>query len=471
MKSRFTLVALLALGLGFTACEDAFNEKDAIEAQKELLTLKYQNEAELEKLRISAATALKQLEYTNLIAQIKFEDSLAKANAKEASRQAYTLTVKDVATGSPLSGATVSVISEGGAVTAETNELGIAIFENLLIYLGSQFQVTKEGYAATLVSATSSNYYYSSPLEVSYNVSLWNTANANNEVKGTAYIETDLTNSVTEKVPAGTLVTASVVVPESGHIPAYKVQFPTTTDASGNYSIKLPDVPEGYSYTLTFGQVAADQKLYLNYTQDDVNKEFPNALPRVATMRTYFNLNNSSAGYPSDVPSYYFVLEGDTMGRVAYAKQNFDWWGENYMWVSGSNGSYELEGVRIEWLQVKEGVDKLEFKKNDTLSLAVVDYAGQYVTTAPKLVAYTDGFGDLIFNGGSLLVEFAKKDGVEVTGARGKFKKDPAYSLSNNTEYLEQLSYSTSISGVKGGSTIVRSYTYSTGASREKIVE
>jgi hypothetical protein len=479
MKSRFTLVALLALGLGFTACEDAFNEKDAIEAQKELLTLKYQNEMELEKLRQSATTALKQLEYTNLIAQIKFEDSLRKANNKEeASKRSYTITVNDVSSGIPVAGATVSVISEGTARTAETNELGIAIFDNLLIYYGAHFQVTKEGYAATLVSNTFNS---------SYNVRLWNVADAKNEVKGKVYIETDLTNAIAETAPANALVTATVEVPATGNVPSYKVQFPTTTDASGNYSITLPDAPSNVPYTFTFGQVAADQKLYINYTQDDANKEFPNALPRVATLKTYFGLYSSSANYPWGAglrSSLYVKFQADTLGNVAYARlpiyETYDNGSGSYIfknnWVtsSGTSGEFALEGIYLVESEVAEpeGVSRLAFNPNDTITVTLVDYSGNYFTTAataPKLVAYTNGSGEIKNSPNTQgIIDFVRKaNGELVDGAKGKFKKDPEFAILNRPDFSINTGSAT-LFDVKGGTTIIRNFSYGTGSFREK---
>jgi hypothetical protein len=97
-------------------------------------------------------------------------------------------------------------------------------------------------------------------------LSLWNTTDLGNEISGGLFLETDLTNLTPEKAGANVLVTASAAIPAST-TGTYTVSFPTYTDATGNYSIKLPAAPSGY--TLTFGQITADQKLYVNATEDD----------------------------------------------------------------------------------------------------------------------------------------------------------------------------------------------------------
>jgi hypothetical protein len=466
MKSRFTLVALLALGLGFTACEDAFNEKDAIEAQKELLNLKHEHN-----------TALAKLQHANKLSQIAFEDSISKAGGTILSSRAYTLRVTDVATNAPLADATVMVTSQGKAITTTTDASGIAIYENLQIYAGSSFLVTKDGYAATSVAASPQ-----------MNVSLWNTTDAKNVVKGRVYVETDLTNSLAETVPSGSLVSASVNVPSgTGN---YTVYFPTTTDASGNYTLNLPDAPSGASYEMHFPQISAEQKLYINYTEDDASIVFPNVLPRVATLKTYFEFNNWNADYPSGTEltsSFYLKFEADTLGKVAYARiplfEDYDPSTGKYVtkndWVtsSGASGEFALEEI---WLFASEiakpeGVSRLAFKANDTINVSIVDYSGNYltaVTTAPKLVVYTGADGQIINSPNTRgVLDFVRNaDGTLVTGAKGKFKKDPELAIVNGVQ--NGLDYTTNrwVSGVKGGSVHVRNFYYATGSSREKTV-
>jgi hypothetical protein len=462
MKSRFTLVALLALGLGFTACEDAFNEKDAIEAQKELLNLKHEHN-----------TALSKLQHANKLAQIAFEDSIAKAGGTILSSRSYTLRVTDVATNAPLADATVMVTSQGKAITATTDASGIAIYENLQIYAGSSFLVTKDGYAATSVAASPQ-----------MNVSLWNTTDAKNVVKGKVYVETDLTNSLAETVPSGSLVSAAVNVPSGNG--SYTVYFPTTTDASGNYTLNLPDAPSSGSYEMHFPQISAEQKLYVNYTEEDASTLFPNVLPRVTTLKTYFELNNSNADYPFGselVSSLYIKFEADTLGKVAYARlpiyETFDWGSGTDIfknsWVksSGASGEFALEEAWIESYEVAEtdGVSRLAFKANDTIAVSLVDYSGNYITAAPKLVAYTNGDGQITSSPNTKgIIDFARNaDGTEVTGAKGKFKKDPELAIVNGTQ-RDLVSDNKFVYGVKDGSVHVRNYYYSTGSSREKVV-
>jgi hypothetical protein len=463
MKSRFTLVALLALGLGFTACEDAFNEKDAIEAQKELLNLKHEHN-----------TALKQLEHANKLAQEAYNDSLTRVGGAILYNRAYTVVAKDLATNAPLADASVMVTSsKGQAITVKTNASGIAVFDNLQIYAGSQFVVTKDGYAATSIAASTT------PM----NVSLWNTSAAKNEVKGTIYIDTDLTNKVTEVAPVGTLVVASVSV--SNGNTSYTVQIPTETTDGGAYSLKLPDISSSSSYFITLPQIVADQKLYVNYTQDDVVTTFPDALPRIATMKTYFNFGGNSAAFTNPSVPYYFMFDADTKGNVAYATPN-------YVETDPTTGSnqYKLTYVNVNTPVGKNKVTSFTYKPNSTVAVTLVDFAGQFIVNAPRLVATTDTTGKIT----NMVLSFATDaEGKLVAGAEGTFKNDPSTDTASDfvkntvtspqdastvysgiSYYFDERGYQltnldVSPNAINGGKLVVRNFTFKQGSFREKI--
>jgi hypothetical protein len=468
MKSRFTLVALLALGLGFTACEDAFNEKDAIEAQKELLTLKYQNEMELEKLRQSATTALEQLKFANAIAQIKLEDSLTRAGEAAAKRQSYSLRVLDYNTSTPIEGATVTVASEGVSHTATTDASGFVVMHDLVLYDGSLFQVVKDGFAATSISKAS--------LSNNSPAYLWNTSKATNVIKGKLFIESDLTNATAETVPAGVLVTARVWVSGADEDYGYSVEFPATTSAAGTYSINVPDSP-GNSYYLRINDIAADQKLYISGSEDNGNsaQAFPNALPQVATVKTNFRINPYNS-YPQPSTAYYLKFEADSAnGVVAYANV-----GVGSEMLSDGTGNYQISGLNVYNYSTPENA-RLKYAKNDTIAVTLVDWTGKMVKNAPKLVAYTDANGALSYtyntsNVNGSYVDFVRKaDGSIAEGARGTLykslssgpNKNGSYNFEESvivSEYYDRYVY------VSGGQVIVKNFSFDTGYNRDKVI-
>ncbi|MGY0040330.1 hypothetical protein [Pedobacter sp. NJ-S-72] len=120
MKSKFTILMAMAFTILIASCsKDKFNENDAINAQKDLLNLKYQHEIDLETLKQKGATALQQLLNTAALEQLKLNDSLATKSAINAKKQDYSVTVVDVYTNTPIAGADVTVSSEGKIYAAK----------------------------------------------------------------------------------------------------------------------------------------------------------------------------------------------------------------------------------------------------------------------------------------------------------------------------------------------------------------
>jgi hypothetical protein len=472
MNKNFIYAMFLAAGFSMTACDmDSFNEQDAINAQKELLTLKYTNETELEKLRNTATTALEQLKFTNLLEQMRLEYQLKQDGKAAAEKEDYTVFVTDMNTNQPLANVDVSVASEGQVKVVKTNAAGIAIFENLALHSSSRFIITKEGYTAASITEQGLS---SSPVKL-LNIA---EANRNNTIQGKLYIETDLTNTTLETVPANTLVKATTSIGSGSS--QYTLEFPTRTDANGNYSLKLPDAPGG-EYHLVFGNLSLDQKLYVNGTEADgpLELDFPNTLPRIETVKTQFSVENSG-----DFPSvyctrpFYLKLPADILGNVGYSKVSNS---TSYSPV-GTNGEYQLAGSNI-YTNFKTVSGKpLKFEENKTLTVQLVDFTGQYITKAPKLVAFTDNSGQLqnhdnASSGNSYgYVDFQTEDDVLVEGARGVFKSDPADFVFNyatdwddvlnpNNDNNNNTDYSLS-----GGQTLNLNFTYGHGYNRANAV-
>ena len=73
----YIFVALMLTGVMSSCTKSAFDELEALTAQKSLLELKFQQEITLEKLRQSGATALEQVKYQFAVNTLKYSDSLA----------------------------------------------------------------------------------------------------------------------------------------------------------------------------------------------------------------------------------------------------------------------------------------------------------------------------------------------------------------------------------------------------------
>lgn len=500
MNLKFTIYSALVIVTTFNACKkDAFNESDAINAQKELLDMKYNHEIKLEELRQKGSTALQQLTNDAAFAQLKLNDSLTRASAtnqtklqdslsvanqKAAKRQDYSLVVVDVVTNSPIIDADVLVSSEGKLFSAKTNAQGTVTFQNLLLYPTTPFLVTKIGYAASQIQVEKLPYG---------KVQLWNTANAINEITGKLYLETDLTNSSPEVVGKDVLVTASVQIP-NGNFGSYTVYFPTYTTTAGTFSIKVPNAPS--PYLLTFAPITADQKLFVNATEDDVKRQFPYSLPRAVTVKTVFDVN-ISAYVPEVNQQYYFKVAPDKNGAILYLPgNNFYYNNGNYynqVFLSNLGGEFQIERLNVGsyWnYYPANGMDLNSFKfgADTTVDVQMVDVAGNLIKTAPKLIAKTDANGVIYYtyspeNGSGYvhlkrnLPTLGEAYGTLVSGAKGIFLRANNIYYNNNYDlnFMSSLNtynntYNSPQINITGGEKIIRNFYYGTGQSRDKQV-
>ncbi len=426
MKSKFTIFIMMAFAIIIAGCSKKdFNEQDAIDAQKQLLELKYQHELDLETLKQKGATAMQQLINTAALNQLKLNDSLTRASAINAKKQDYSIVVVDVVSNAPVADAVVTVSSEGKIFSANTNAQGVATFTALYLFPTSSFLITKTNYAATQILQQNITYG---------TAKLWNTSDLSNEISGNLYIETDLTNIASEKVGANVLVTASATIPSSP-TGSYTVSFPTYSTASGTYDLKLPAAPNGY--VLTFGQVTADQKLYVNATEDDAATTFPAALPRLTTITTYFNVNSYSATVPTVTNSYYFKVAPDNGGKILYIPSNpYYNYTNNQVYISGTNNNYQVEKLNVNTYYNSTGTyadfSGYTYAPSAKINVDLVDVAGNIVQTAPMLSATTNASGKLTYytspEGGSGYVHL-KRDvsGLLVPNAKGVLLKAGSY--------------------------------------------
>ncbi|WP_367865544.1 hypothetical protein [Pedobacter sp. WC2423] len=474
MKSKFTILTVMAFAILIAGCsKDKFNENDAINAQKDLLNLKYQHELDLETLKQKGATAMQQLINTAALEQLKLNDSLKIKSNIAARKQDYTIRVVDVISNAPLADADVTVSSEGKIFAAKTNAQGIVTFTALYLFPTSTFLVSKTGYAATQISQS---------LAANSNVKLWNTTDLTNEITGTLYIETDLTNNTPEKVGAKVLVTAAANIPTNSS-ESYSVYFPTYTDAAGVYSIKVPAAPNGY--TLSFEQIAADQKLYVNATEDDAVASFPASLPRLTTIKTYFNVNNFNAPFPTVTSSYYFKVAADKTGRTLYFPGSTYYNYYNQVLLSSVSDKFQVERLNINSTNNQNGNTDLNmytYDANAKINVEIVDITGNIIKSAPKLMANAGSNGKLAYTyspeGGSGYVHLKRDDaGVLVSDAKGVILKAVPYdsnysSLGNNSNInitTNRGITNTYLLSNKGDKKVVNFY-YGSGDSRVKQV-
>ena len=471
MKSKFTICLMMVAAIFIASCtKDSFSERDAINAQKELLNLKYQHELDLETLKQRGATALQQLMNAAALQQLKINDSLATASSINAKKQDYSVVVVDVFTNAPVADADVTVSSQGKLFTLKTSAQGVATFTSLYLFPTSAFLITKTGYAATQILQQNIT---------NGNVGLWNTTDLSNEISGTLFIDTDLTTAAAEKVGANVLVTASTTV-QNGQVGSYTVYFPTFTTATGTYAIKVPAAPNGYA--LTFEQVVADQKLYVNSTENDAVKTFPSSLPRLQTIKTNFNVNTYSARVPLIENQYYFKFSPDKNGKVFYMPGYYYSTQNNQVLLSSVNNKFQIERLNVNYYNNQQTPDlnTYFYDINSTVDVELVDITGNIIETPPILAAYTNSFGKVAYTysqeGGSGYIHLKRQDTYTlVPNAKGVILKGYLYDTFNNTYSMannNSINFSTSryvnnqyLSVSKGDKKVINFY-YGSGESR-----
>jgi len=349
----------------------------------------------------------------------------------------------------------------------------VVSFTSLYLFPTSTFLISKKGYAATQILQQNITQT---------TAKLWNTADLSNEISGTLFIETDLSNATPEKVGANVLVTASTNVPTSNS-DSYTVYFPAYTTAAGTYSIKLPPAPNGYN--LKFDQVTADQKLYVNSTEDDAIPTFPHALPRLTTIKTYFNVNSNNANVPAVLNSFYFKFPADKLGKVFYAPGYNNYYGYNQVLLSAINGKFQVE--RLNTYNYYSNGNAVDFTTSTyepytKVDVQLVDVTGNVIEAAPQLMATTDANGKFLNTyspeGGSGYIHLKRDDnGALVPNAKGIITKATLYDSYNNLytlmngNNLNSVTFSynpvTFLLPNKGDKKVVNFY-YGAGDSRDK---
>ncbi len=465
------LMLFFALAVFVTACtKDPFSEKDALAAQQNLLQLQFSYQLQIAQVNASAsrshdsaliaiqnlqnsgASALAILnaqnqmaylmqQYQNQLAMYKMQDSLARATSKfndsltaarndinrlNALKKNYSVAVIDNSTNAPVAGATVSVFSytANAILTATTDGSGVALFNQVIVDPSAYFYISNTGYAtvSTLVGYSTS-----------YRISLWNNANAQNTVKGQIVADLDLTNGATVEGVAGQLVTFTV------NYNSQNIQFAAVTDANGNYSIKLPNGPNGNSYVVnTASTITVSQKMFVRYFQgiDDPFKTLPhidsvNTTLQVGYSNNYYNYvkptYTPTYGVPYSSGAFYLAMPNDSLGNkifipllrsfinnincLATTEQNnptntapptiqndsiyaifyTSWFGSQYNMVGGINNSGYASYYNISYDDYTYNYSK----KDTIINATLVDLTGKIMTASPTILVHINAQGKI----------------------------------------------------------------------------
>jgi hypothetical protein len=277
LQNKFlqTISAILLFAISFTACKkDAFSEKDAIDAQTTLLQRKFDNERSLEQLRQQGVTANIQLTFQltlqNQLALNRNKDSIDRAyqrfvdsmslvlrrntdsiSARNARNADIIISVRDITnTTVAVSGATVTLPTTVGTVLQTTTDAnGIAYFPgagNTNVPFTVQAIVTRTGWTTALSGFLIRNSSVTNTSSVTPSlaatVELYNDASRRNTYTGNVSIENNLTNNTSDP-----MVGQPITLTNSFN--GQQLFYTGTTNASGNYSISLPDGSVGSQNT------------------------------------------------------------------------------------------------------------------------------------------------------------------------------------------------------------------------------
>ena len=379
--ANFMLFVLLGAVLFVTSCKkDPFSEKDALQAQKELLAQKFgydlaianvslqiqragdsariaiQNlvnsgATALEKEKLASLLALKLADYNHLLNELRAKDSLSRIQSYVESIggvKSYQIRVIDFNTKAPINGATVRVLPWGASTFAsvKTNSDGIAIMTNVIIDPQAIFYANDENTGVT--SATTMvkrDAISNSTIEV-YR---FNAATGTNTISGSLRHIADLTTGALGNAGAGRTVTATYTLSATGGstgpnggIPALEVKWERTavTGTTGAYSIAVPKLNATWVITTSTTSYSAMQKMYVNYADG----ENPlTAVPRLDSASLTFSLVGSSNS--PFVSGYYFKLKADSMSGSPVYLTDKALRPDGYNWSSTSSTGVVTNGA------------------------------------------------------------------------------------------------------------------------------
>ena len=301
MKKIFISGVFLALVFVFSCTKDEFTEKNATQAQKDIIS----HQDSIDHARDSLNNIGGIIQYS--VSVIPVDGSTGFVGGQ---KSAETIEM--------LAGATVSVSQHGVVLTKTTDESGIAVFHDLRVgtinvnvratdYTTVNFiaQITPENDPGV-------NSYYDVLRHAATMVPVFSLGENTSTISGELTYETDLTNTEPE-IASGVTVIAMLDVDNDdfkknyfediwdesfGEYHAKIVQIAyadlvksAVTDAAGAYSIEMPSAADGLPIKMEISDVAVDQQLLMN----TVNNQ---PVHGVQTIRTIFNTNNVVSNIP-----------------------------------------------------------------------------------------------------------------------------------------------------------------------------
>ncbi len=216
----------------------------------------------------------------------------------------FTIRVVDASNNNlPLDSAIVEIVDKGVIRTATSGEEGLAYFEGISISDEVPVVITKTNYTrvSTTYNVIPDDYRQR---HFAKTVSLFPLSGENMAtIQGRLTIESNVTNRVREAVPEGTIVRAF------NYNLINDIAFVGTTNATGNYEIKVPVSYEGNDdITLVYPEIYTNQTVAVegeNYTIDVVNRP------------THFRLSdNAKAGAIPSLPSVYATVEAPSATTI-----------------------------------------------------------------------------------------------------------------------------------------------------------
>lgn len=515
-KLTFAIAILL---ISFSACKkDPFTEKDALTAQSNLLQLKSSFDLQIAQVNASAsrshdsaliviqnlvnsgASSLAILQatqnmaylmqqYQNSLAQYKYQDSVNRAtskfndsltaarsntNAVNALKKNYNIKVSDAATNSPVLGATASVYSytTNSILTATTDANGQATFSQIIVDPSAPIYINKAGYSFSSIPA--------SWVSVGTTITLWNNSGSNNTIKGQVVADQDFTNGDSVEGVAGQLISFSLMYNNQTSV------FPAVSDASGNYSVKVPDAPSGLYYSAKINnQISVSQKMYVHYEIgiDNPQTTTPYIDTISTTLQLYgypyssyaYNPSNASNSYSPNyrlpfAGAFYYSLPADMNGNrvISYpifGSGNFlNTTPTGYLNASTTSAlnflSYSIPSVYA-------------YTPSTSISDSLIDLSGMFIKTAPRLIANVGAGVNNNLTGMSFMNDPTTNKPltgafVNLYTATGRAAFNNLFGLRSN-DFINNSSYylGTSIS-IQGGATQTLNFDYNSFVSRAK---
>lgn len=368
--------------------------------------------------------------YNDQIAKAKklWDDSIALATQglinPATLRRNYTIAITNISNSQPIAGATVSVIPYGTstAVTATTNSSGVASFTDLLVDPASYFSVSATGFSSALIREASLSNLGSIPVSsgtgtisrqvrgTNPTVGIYNTASTRNTIRGSVLGDLDLTNGDVAEAVVGHLITFTTT--QSIGLPAVVVtyQFPAVSDASGNYSLTVPDGNFVPSY---LSNARVQQKMFVNsFTDEDAFT----VAPRIATVDATIATSGIALSNGTGTGIYYTLpadsLTGKTVIAAVTSSQNtfitpgsglffnrnvgsvrtdslgsFNFATANSLTLNNASGTH---AVNNSILYSRKAL-YLPARPNDSLVMNLVSLVPNWIISQPALRAVVDG--------------------------------------------------------------------------------